>query len=488
MSMVIPYVPGLAMGGIVDPSLLKSLVAVSEAQSIVNAAQDKLNSYISMKKSLDMTIQEMIDMNLDTGDLTEKLKTVAQQVTKAAEDYVQLRLDQELKIQSIKNDMPHVTSQYMSPVDFNSTIFKKDLPLSSDSLKLDSQYFFFESNDTKDPTIGKIKKYIASQTGALGADNGEKVSSAVADQIDRQRDNHDIEGTLIITATCTHKNAIILTPLVLDTDRAIGAWNNTYTDDQIKEDDLSPVTEVKNSDNKSIDILSGATFGSCFVGMVHVLKSESSTSSDRSMKSIAEALQEKAKLGQWLEDKKGGVGIDPIVESDMRSLLSKADIKSHITIITMGVIPSIVSNQVQHSVKEFAKFNPEDVMGQLAIMDSETTTKTESVDSVAQDSRRGQRIITLTNSKIDTLVSSVSKDDKDANKILDVTSLMKAFEDYIKKASEGSAGVPINYYLTKFTKSEIARMRDAKYYSKKYLSMTKIDDGQKTITADDKNN
>ena len=56
------------------------------------------------------------------------------------------------------------------------------------------------------------------------------------------------------------------------------------------------------------------------------------------------------------------------------------------------------------------------------------------------------------------------------NKILDINSLMTAFEDYVDKAIAGDIGVPITYYLKPITASQLAQMWVAKYFPGKYLT------------------
>ena len=54
--------------------------------------------------------------------------------------------------------------------------------------------------------------------------------------------------------------------------------------------------------------------------------------------------------------------------------------------------------------------------------------------------------------------------DDGRNKMLDINTLMIAFEDYVKKASAGEAGVPINFYITPFGRGDVAR----EYMKEKY--------------------
>ena len=65
MSTTIPYSPSLVLGSIVEPAVMDNLLAISAAQTPIDAAQETLNSFISMKRSLEMTVQELINMGLD---------------------------------------------------------------------------------------------------------------------------------------------------------------------------------------------------------------------------------------------------------------------------------------------------------------------------------------------------------------------------------------------------------------------------------------
>lgn len=57
------------------------------------------------------------------------------------------------------------------------------------------------------------------------------------------------------------------------------------------------------------------------------------------------------------------------------------------------------------------------------------------------------------------------------SKIIDINSLMTAFEDYVDKALKGSLGMPINYYLKPITKSQLAEMWVDKYFPNKFLKV-----------------
>jgi hypothetical protein len=84
------------------------------------------------------------------------------------------------------------------------------------------------------------------------------------------------------------------------------------------------------------------------------------------------------------------------------------------------------------------------------------------VSQAAEAARTGQQMTSMKAAEID----------DGANKILDVNSMMTALDDYLKKASDGSSGVPINYNLKDITKGTLCEMWVAKYCPNKYVSIT----------------
>ena len=170
------------------------------------------------------------------------------------------------------------------------------MPISSDSIKLNSQYFSYDENkQDSNNTMSSIKSFITeSMDDIFGIKEKSEAAASAQSQISSQREHHNIEGTLIITCTCTYKDAQLLAPFIINVDKAINAWNDMYPDKMIKMDDPATVVQIATEDSTQAEeklcLLSGATYGSCFIGMVHVLKSSSTTSS-QTMISAADSMQ-----------------------------------------------------------------------------------------------------------------------------------------------------------------------------------------------------
>lgn len=484
MPSTIPYDPSLVLGNIVAQNKLDIAIKISELQAPADAAEDTLNSLISLKRSIDMTVQELIEMNIDATDLIKESQDVGKQITEAAKNYGQTKVAAEKGIQPLKAKMGMVNDSVESPVDFNKSAIKT-LPLSADSMKMNVQYFAFDSNqqssDSHASTIAGFVSNTVSESFGFGSGSfASEAKTSAQSQVSSQHQNHKIAGTLVVAITCTHKDAAILAPFILDPDKAVQAWNATYASDKLKTTDPASITEAVmdqgKAGEKSISILSGQTCGSSFVGMVHVLNT-TETSSSESLYSVAESLQAQFKVSSWFAHEEGEFGATSSFSNDAKNLLSVQNVTSHCTLTVMGIIPSIKSNTVMMSVKAFGA--DDDPMAAVQAVQGATASEMDTIDSSAEASRTGAQLQSMKASKVTSALGKLSDIDNQNNKIIDTNSMITAMEDYIDKCLAGNIGVPINYYLKQITKSQIARMWLQKYYpSKLTAQLGGADDSQ----------
>ena len=122
----IPYDhPSLVLGSVVDPQILNNMDQIATLNQGVDAAQEKLNSLIMMKRSFSMTLNELSDMNVQVSDLEDEIKAIEPEITQAASAYLKTRLDSEKQIQQIKVNLSKFkVTQSDSPVDFGSSSLK----------------------------------------------------------------------------------------------------------------------------------------------------------------------------------------------------------------------------------------------------------------------------------------------------------------------------------------------------------------------------
>jgi hypothetical protein len=481
----IPYDPSLVLGNIVTKEKLDVATAIADAQAPADAAEDTLNSLISLKRGLDMTVQELVEMNIDATELIKESQETGKQITDAAVAYGKAKLTAEKAIQPLKAKIRMVNSSIESPIDYIKSGIKKDVPLAADSLKMNCQYFSFDQNkqDSSSHAATVASFVSASVQEVFGFASGSFSSEAklsAQSQMSSQHQRHSIAGTLVITITCTHKDAVLLMPFILDPDKAVRAWNALYPDDMLKTNSLSSILEVlanqQTRQEKSFSIISGETCGSCFIGMVHVLN-VTETSSNETLYSVAESLQGQFQVANWFQSASGGFGVNSSFSNDAKSLLSSQNVTSHCTLTVMGSIPSIKSSDVMMGVKQFADFDP---MAAVAKVQAATAGELDTIGTAASSARTGAQMQSMQASKVEATLSALADIEKASNKVIDVNSLMTAMEDYIQKCLAGNIGVPINYYLKPITKSQIAQLWVARYYPNK---LTQIGAGEDSASS-----
>jgi hypothetical protein len=463
----IPYNhPSLVLGNVADTRVLDILKQVDSCQSKIDAAQDKLNSFITLKRSIGMTINELVDLDVDITDIIAKQNELDGSISQSAADYLSIRIENEHQIQALREQLSDLEIQdsLESPIDLGSSAIKK-MPLSAESLKLDSQYFSFGSN-IQDDTLANIQKFVRSGTSNLG-NKSEDVVNEVSSQLQSQFQNHQLMGTLIITASCTHSNISVFQPLVIDPDKAVSCWNSLFgKDDKIDTTSLAENGAPENSDTDSanaLTMITGATYGSSFVGMIHIVNSDQKSSGDLS--SMVDQMDEKMKVGGWLVNATGGFGVDESIFEEVKAFLSSQSVSSHISLVTMGATPSISSNSLKLSVSKLSEVDP----GTIAVITEKNNPVRSTVSSEAVDARNEAKMINIQNARIESVMKTMGKIDHESNKVIDINSLMQAFENYLAsiKATDKTIGVPISFYLKKLTKQEITNLWTNKYAIKK---------------------
>lgn len=469
----IPYDhPSLALGNIVNTELLNTLQQIAALQAKTDATHDKLNSHISMRSSLAMTINELTSLGVDTKPISDKIESINTSITKAASDYMDIRLNNEKQILDLREQITEIEieDQIESPVDFGSSEIKS-LPLSSESLKLDVQYFSFENSNENDTDIMRgIESFIKDNTGDLGTKSN-KLAQTTTSQIYRQQQNHNLSGTLIITASCTHKNIALIEPLVLDADKAVQAWNQANQKDlrlKAQKDSMSNIVLNNDSDGATtVNIVSGVAYGSSFVGMVHLLKKTSSATNPTP--ELIQELQEKMKIGGWLENASGGFGVDEKTADDIKNTLQAHNISSHVSLIVMGAVPSITSNKLMQGIKYLSDVETKKMSENLNKLSNSVKASINTLETGNTKATALKRLSQLINTKEESLLKGLGGIDKTANKVLDINSLMTAFENYIKNIQDKNknVGTPIHFYLKKLTASQIAELWLEKYFPPK---------------------
>jgi hypothetical protein len=276
-----------------------------------------------------------------------------------------------------------------------------------------------------------------------------------------------------------HKNSRVIAPYILDPDKAINIWNVMFPNDKISIYDNDTEKFDSGKDKNYLNIISGATYGSSFVGMIHV-KDTGSTQTQQDIEATATRMQAQLKLGLFragflgkTPEKIGG-GFTSDTGNQSLSLSSSQTYNSFINIVTKGIIPVIESDKLTRAVKTFADFDPHAMGEQLKLLKNNTGSE-EGFNEAIEAARTGQQMVSIRRAEVETVFSSVAQADANENSVINETSLMAALTNYIdqcKKVSdeEGIMGVPINYYIKPITKSQIVKVYLNKHHSGEFES------------------
>lgn len=245
MPSTIPYDPSLTLGSVVPQDKLDNILNIAKLQAPADAAQADMEAAILLKRSIDMTIQEMIGMGIDVSELVTQSQAVGDQIKTAAVAYAKARISADTAIAPLRAKILDVSEEIESPIDYNRSLLKQ-MPLSSDSLRMDVQYFSYDENtQTSQSHAATIASFVSDSLSVFGDQYSGQASASAQSQVNSQHARHDIAGTLVICITCTHKTTQVFAPFILDVDKAVRSWNKLFPDNLIKTNDPASIAKIE---------------------------------------------------------------------------------------------------------------------------------------------------------------------------------------------------------------------------------------------------
>lgn len=441
MPISIPYNhPSLVLGGIADTKVMEKITQMRRVQSQTDAAQEKLTSLMQMKRSMTMTLNELKGMEVNVEAMQQKLTAMDADISASAEEYLSVFLQNEEKLCKLKQELgstAHEGEVPESPIDFAASKLVEK-PFYTESMKLDSQYFSMGSNSESE-MVANLEKFVRDSAGG----NAEELAQTASAQMSSQAKNHRLCGTLVIVASCTHRVTAVFDPLVIDPDKALRAWDKLHED----------------GGDEPMTLITGAAYGSSFVGMVHLLQTEDARIKD--IDGLQKQLEEKLQIGGWLSSISGGLGVDPALMNEVKSFFSTRSVSTHISVVSMGMIPTLKSNTLQSSVGKLTEIPP-DTLNHVLRKEGEGST----VGSESEDSARRARHLEAQDRRAKRIIESMASVDREESKVIDLNSLMVALDNYIQGANSSKElhGVPISFYTRSLTRSEIIDLWKKKHY------------------------
>mmetsp|Transcript_27053 Transcript_27053/g.30879 ORF Transcript_27053/g.30879 Transcript_27053/m.30879 type:complete len:505 (-) Transcript_27053:14-1528(-) len=476
----IPFDPRLALGQLINEDDIKALQNIAEVEKPLGLAKDRLDNLILTSYRLQALIQQLKAMKVSPKKMekiTNERTTVKEEIAQASVEYLRTAVRVLREVKKLKDEQPQKTISFSleSPIDYERSEVTQ-FPLSYDSLKFDVQYFRKEentqSNDTHSKTIGS---YVSSTFQGYGVTSDRSISTSANESVSAQVKQHNIEGTIVISAYATHKNVDLISPFRIDPEKAVSAWNQTFPEEEI-DLDIKGVfeaalntTNYKDKKKKTLSLLSGCSKGSSFVGFVHVIKTETDDIS-QSAESAAKGIQEAMEVDLWLAKRSGGTTNSKSFAKSAKNVMSRSNLNTHACLVCRGMIPNIAVNELQTAVTKM-EMDPKQIMEQLAAISKASnhvvndSMSDNNVDATLARGATGGKFMALNNEYTSNCFSALADHQTEANQVIDTNSLLTAFEDFVAQAAgDGGGGVPINFLIKQLTKNDIAKAYVNKFY------------------------
>jgi len=479
----IPYDPSLILGQVIELERIEDLKNLANFQKPLDEAHERLSSILRTIYKLNMVQLEMENIGVDSKTLNTfkgEIETMENILIEAATYYAATATTvlQNVEDEMNAQDQKTISMSIESPMDYGRSEVTQ-FPLSFDSLEFDVQYVRNElmEQSSKQSAKQSVRNLTmsASVPGAalnipvtkvsMSSDMQRNVNSSMMKQFEK----HSIEGTIVISANATHKNASIISPFILDPFKAVTAWNYTYPDEIIRTEPSNILKAALEdydedpSEKKTLNILSGCAKTSTFVGFVHILKDET-TDSSQSASSMANQVRNSLEIDAWQKSVTGQFGGSSNVSNTQQSLSSASFISNHANICCRGIIPSIVCSDMTATIQKLAPDAARIMEGTKAIANASNGDGAGNDENTTEEGKRGAQYQRLNSEFLNNTVRNLSAHESEANKVIDTNSMMTALEDFINKAIEGEGGVPSSFYIKHLTKNDIAKAYIKRFY------------------------
>jgi|GEM_PF-3285889 len=456
MSFSIPYDhPALVLGHLVPPSLLAMLDKVRAIQARTDAALERMHSLMSMRRGLTMTLSEMTSLGVDVKELEARIEGLNQAIAQAASDYIAKRLDNDAAIQAERDRIAELDLSGLleSPLDYSQVDLTRKA-LASDNLQIDIQYFKHLGSDGGGGAVrSRVEQMVRDNTAGL-PQQASKLANQAGAMVAQQQDSHDLVGTLVITANATHRSVAMLNPVKLDVQKAIDAWNESFASAALRLNVADPIAMAKvasqtrgDAVDKVLTLLTGVTYGSSFVGMIHLVRNRMSPAglSDAEVAAMVERLR----VGTVINGQTGGLGAEQSVLDEVRQMISDQGFTAHVSILVNGALTTPAAKNVEKLVDRAIH-----VPSRLPFSGMGTALG----ETVAHAARAAQTAAQAEAGKVAGLAATLNSVDKGSDASIDLSTLFTAFDNYLEAITKPeSAGAPIGFYVKRISAAQIAR-------------------------------
>lgn len=459
--MQIQYDPNLFIGGIVQSEHIQHLGKVSKLHAEITAKKDKIDMLLKMKEELKMLKFELGQSRDDekgsggTGkvDFAKMEEQLDNSIMTAQTGYMDKAVENYTKLADLPTSI--VSMSFESPIDWDKSSIRSDLPLSMDTMKCDARWFMVDSKSASsskhsEDVSAHIKAQLSGKSWSIG---GEASYNAKRNQ-EEMGSKSKVASTLVITCMCTHKLCSTIAPCVYDVEKLVEIWNTQFPDKRLQSRNPGKMRSVyKNAeeDEERLYMIRGASYASAIVGTVTFVD-ESEKQSSLKAESIEKSFKVQAEIKSVFYSGSVSGGYSKKTEDEVMNMLSNQTVSIHFNLYVAGCIPNLKPQTYQTKTKMLQSFD-----------------NTSQMD------------------KIKEMLEALNDGSTSEASVINAETMMHAFDNYLSMANVGDVtnlGVPVNYFVGPISKLFIVD----KWMQKYFPDETFDDSNDDEVTDEESNN
>eukprot|EP01084_Bolivina_argentea_P302752 522617_1 len=449
-----PVRVGYGLGSIIAPEVVESMVEEGRIRGKISELEEINNELESLQLDLTLEKNQILndkdssqELNLSKPEVDTLLKEIddisktradaIKEKVEAYKELTQFQKDAMNPKDNSKNKIYHYTTfdtDMPSPINWNQS--KIDyLDRGNDSIEVNAH--FFDMNIGDQDAISHIHNVIEAVQGStkkFGSAMRSALTNATHKGMTNTMENHNVESTLLLTATAFHRYVKQFNPLILDPDQLYDCWNQMFPHDTINMalTGNRAEREAKGSKNK-LSMISEEFLGSALVGMVHFIKKEDTESlqsdSASAMKTDLSLKQSSAFGGIT-----GDTGVATQVASKAANTLSQTGIDVKFDLYCEGYLPKLESQKITDAIKEFSAFSPDKF--NVAKEKYMYPNMNKEQNYLIADNKQNSLKQSYSGAMIQATIMGLSKAYENTYQVLDYRTFMNAFDDYVKNVSK----------------------------------------------------
>eukprot|EP01084_Bolivina_argentea_P266022 451091_1 len=489
-----PFRPGYGLGSMIPPGLINGMKKEAKIRTKIIAFQQMYNDLESTERELTLemnAIQNNQSISQSIPRSIPKLAAGIFSLQKMKEQVMTQRLLSYAELIALQTTLMHAAdivglinmsdkstavenmsfstfdSSIESPVEWS--VSKIDyVDRATDSMQINAH--FFDKNKMKEGGLSysasvaqAAEESLKGTVEGVAVTTGNGIKAAVHNSTTATTQHHDVESTLLLTAMATHRYVKQFNPLSINIKKLANAWNYFHPTDKVSlTTPISNPLESINPIGNDISMISEEFLGSCMVGMVHFIKTDSTSSlQSATSASFQETATIEVTAAASLAALTGETSIATQVAKKFALSSSSTGIDVKFDMVCQGYMPKLKSNIVQDSIKEFKNFSPESLN---VARDDGLLTSLPSTQKLAEMNKSHGTAQSNSGAMIKATIMGLEEADANSYKVLDYNTFMNAFDDYAKNAGQiKGAGIPIGMNIKTWTKKQVlnAMMKQA---------------------------